>query len=178
MVCIARRDRVRHSCSLLPSNTLVQISFCGGSTDPSATTLHRSANPHFVIPPAPACRGSELRISTTLLSSTAMYAAFFKESRMKSTETTKPDRKSGGSRGTCCCFSVHPIRQPLIKVTTLHLSSRLPRRAAGAYSGFPTTLLSLTATYAAFSRESRMKFTNATRPDRKSGGSRGTCCAP
>jgi hypothetical protein len=35
---------------------LSKLVFCGGSTDPSATTLHGSANPHFVIP-------SELRIS-------------------------------------------------------------------------------------------------------------------
>jgi hypothetical protein len=26
------------------------LAFCGGSTHPSATTLHGSANPHFVIP--------------------------------------------------------------------------------------------------------------------------------
>jgi hypothetical protein len=31
--------------------------------------------------------------------------------------------------------SIHPIERPLIKVTTLYLSSR-------AHSGFPTTLLS------------------------------------
>jgi hypothetical protein len=48
----------------------------------------------FVIP-------SGLRISYTRHSSTATYAAFFKESRMIFTETTKSDRKSGGSRGTC-----------------------------------------------------------------------------
>jgi hypothetical protein len=38
---------------------------------------------------------------TTQHSSTATYAAFSKESRMRSVETTKLDRKSGGSRGTC-----------------------------------------------------------------------------
>src|SRR5271154_1953427 len=42
---------------------------------------------------------------TTLHSSTATYAAFFKESRMRFTETTKPDRKSGGRRGTCSSLS-------------------------------------------------------------------------
>jgi hypothetical protein len=55
------------------------------------------------------------------------------------------------------------------------LSSRLPRRAVGANSGFPTTLHQSTATYAAFLKESRRRFTDATKPDRKSGGSRGTC---
>src|ERR1700734_197076 len=67
--------------------------------------------------------------------------------------------------------SVHPTERLLIKVTTLHLSSR-------AHSGFPTNLLSSTATYAAFFKESRMKFTDETKPDRKSGGRRGTCSAP
>jgi len=45
---------------------------------------------------------SELRISYYAALITTTYAAFGKESRMKSTETTKPVRKSGGSRGTCC----------------------------------------------------------------------------
>ena len=48
----------------------------------------------FVIP-------SELRISYYAALTTTTYAAFFEESRMKFTETTKPDRKSGGSRGIC-----------------------------------------------------------------------------
>ncbi len=43
----------------------------------------------------------------------------------------------------------------------------------GANSGFPTTLLSKTTTYAAFSKESRMSFTETTKSDRKSGGGRG-----
>ncbi len=47
--------------------------------------------PKFVIP-------SGLRISYTLHQPTAMYAAFFKESRTRFTEATKTDRKSGGSR--------------------------------------------------------------------------------
>ena len=46
----------------------------------------------------------------------------------------------------------------------------LPPMSLGANSRFPTTLLSPTATYAAFFKESRTKFTDATRPDRKSGG--------
>jgi hypothetical protein len=33
-------------------------------------------------------------------------------------------------------------------------------------------------TYAAFIEESRMKFANATKPDRKSGGSGGICSSP
>jgi hypothetical protein len=41
----------------------------------------------------------------------------------------------------------------------------------GANSGFPTTLLSKTSAYAAFRKESRMKFANATKFDRKSGAS-------
>jgi hypothetical protein len=57
------------------------------------------------------------------------------------------------------------------KPTVLPVSSR-------ANSGFPTTLLSKTTTYAAFFGESRTRFTETTKPDRKSGGSRGTCCAP
>ena len=36
-----------------------------------------------------------------------------------------------------------------------------------ANSGFPTPLLSSTAPYAAFFKESRMRFTDATKPDRK-----------
>jgi hypothetical protein len=38
---------------------------------------------NFVIPPAPACRGSVLRISYTLHQPTATYAAFFKETRTR-----------------------------------------------------------------------------------------------
>jgi hypothetical protein len=38
---------------------LSKLAFLGGSTHPSALTLHGSANSHFVIPPAPARRGSE-----------------------------------------------------------------------------------------------------------------------
>jgi hypothetical protein len=56
---------------------------------------------NFVIPPAPACRGSELRISYYAALITATYAAFFEESRMRFTEIETSDRKSGGSRGTC-----------------------------------------------------------------------------
>jgi hypothetical protein len=95
-------------------------------------------------PPAPACRGSAVGAAlnlgplatvslgansgfpTTLHSSTATCAAFFKKSRMSFTETAKPDRKSGGSRpvpacrgGTCSsadlswkCFSTE-WRDPL-----------------------------------------------------------------
>jgi hypothetical protein len=58
------------------------------------------------------------------------------------------------------------------------MEAQPPTLSSRANSGFPTTLLSSTATYAAFFKESRMKFTDATKPDRKSGGSRGTCCAP
>jgi hypothetical protein len=58
------------------------------------TAAEVSAALSFVIP-------SELRISYTLLSETTTYAAFFEESRTIFTETTKSDRKSGGSRGTC-----------------------------------------------------------------------------
>ena len=48
------------------------------------------------------CHPVELRISYTLHQPTATYAAFFKESRTRFTDATKTDRKSGGSRGTCC----------------------------------------------------------------------------
>ena len=44
---------------------------------------------------------SGTRISCHAALDEATYAAFFEESRMRFTETTKPDRKSGGSRGTC-----------------------------------------------------------------------------
>src|SRR5271154_6732785 len=53
-----------------------------------------------------------------------------------------------------------------------------PLLSARANSGFPTTQISRTTTYASFFEESRMRFTQATKPDRKSGGSRGTCNAP
>jgi hypothetical protein len=38
----------------------------------------------------------------TLHQSMATYAAFFEESRTRLDDATEPDRKSGGSRGTCC----------------------------------------------------------------------------
>jgi hypothetical protein len=64
------------------------------------TTLNYVATLNFVIP-------SGLRISYTLHPPTATYAAFSKESRMRFNDATEPDRKSGGSRGTCCAPSVH-----------------------------------------------------------------------
>jgi len=54
---------------------------------------------------------------TTLHQSTATYAAFFKESRTRSTDATKPDRKSGGSRGICS--SLH--NQPMATQSPPHL---------------------------------------------------------
>jgi hypothetical protein len=57
----------------------------------------------------------------------------------------------------------------------LKLRSDLSSRAN---SGFPTTLRSSTATYAAFFKESHMSFTETTKSHRKSGGSRRTCGAP
>jgi hypothetical protein len=56
--------------------------------------LHGSATPHFVIP-------SELRISYYAALKNDHVCGFLKESRMRFIETTKLDRKSGGSRGTC-----------------------------------------------------------------------------
>jgi len=51
------------------------------------------------------------------------------------------------------------------------LSSRLPRRAVGPERTQISYQAALTpATYAAFLKESRMKFTNATEFNRKSGG--------
>jgi hypothetical protein len=44
---------------------------------------------------------------STRHSFTAMFAAFSKESRMSLTESTKSDRKSGGSRGICSSISLH-----------------------------------------------------------------------
>jgi hypothetical protein len=61
-----------------------------------------------------------------------------------------------------------PLRQGKMEAPPHNLSSR-------ANSGFPTTLLSETTTYAAFFEESRTTFTETTKSDRKSGGSRGTC---
>ena len=46
MQLITLEDRI----SLYP--VLSKLVFCGGSSHPSATTLHGSANPHFVIPRA------------------------------------------------------------------------------------------------------------------------------
>jgi hypothetical protein len=52
------------------------------------------------------------------------------------------------------------------------LSSRLPRPAVEANSGFPTTQHYSTATYVGFFQESRMRLIETTKLDRKSGGSR------
>src|SRR6202522_3859914 len=62
---------------------------------------------------------------TTPHSSTATYAAFCKESRTRSTETTKPDRKSEGSRGICGApFS--QTKAPARERATLAVVSFLP----------------------------------------------------
>ena len=90
---------------------------------------------------------------------------------MKFAKATKFHRKSGGGLGT------DPQNDLSAVGAALNLCP-LPPVPLGAYSGLPTTLLSSTTTYAAFFEESRMRFTETTKPDRKSGGSRGTCCAP
>jgi hypothetical protein len=56
-------------------------------------------------------------------------------------------------------------------------ANKLHRKSGGANSGFPTTLLSQTTTSAASFEESRMRFTESTKPDRKPGGRRGICGA-
>jgi hypothetical protein len=55
------------------------------------------------------------------------------------------------------------------------LNAPVSSLSLGANSGFPTTPHQSTATYAAFSQESRTRFIDATEADRKSGGSRGIC---
>jgi hypothetical protein len=66
------------------------VSFCPSDL----TAPNKSHHPPLVIP-------SALRISYYAARKTTTYAAFSKESRMRFIETTKPDRKSGASRGTC-----------------------------------------------------------------------------
>jgi hypothetical protein len=56
------------------------------------------------------------------------------------------------------------------------LSSRLPRLAVGANPGSPTARPQPTSTCAAFSRERRMRFANAIKLDKRSGGRRGISC--
>ena len=65
---------------------------------------------------------------------------------------------------------------PMLSPPGLHLLTGKER--GGASPGFPTSLHSSTATYAAFGKESHTRFTGALGPDRKSGGSRGTCSSP
>ncbi len=68
------------------------------SVHPSVTAAKVSAALSFVIP-------SELRISYYgALVNDHVCGFLLKESRMRSTETTKPDRKSGGGRGICSSF--------------------------------------------------------------------------
>jgi hypothetical protein len=118
---------------------------------PSHVTAAKvSATLPFVIP-------SELRICYTRHSSTATYAAFFKESRMILTENSKFGRKSGGSQG------------PAVRLSRPKTSHGNIFRQSGP--GFPASR------YRPRLRmrlsESRTKFANAAKLDKKSGERKG-----
>jgi hypothetical protein len=84
---------------------------------------------------------------------------------MKFADPTKLDRKSGGSGGICGSLNQHPLSDGS---TTLPFV--IPTEPRISYYAAPPT-----TTYAAFIEESRMKFADPTKLDRKSGGSGGIC---
>jgi len=95
---------------------------------------------------------------------------------MRSGNATNFHRKSGGSKPTCpgpavegsAVLRTSPGNAEFYAQT--ELSSRLPRRAVGPERTRISCLAALdTTTCAAFVKESRMKFTNATKLNRKSG---------
>jgi hypothetical protein len=73
-------------------SVLSKLVFCGGSTHPSATTLHGSANPHFVIPSLPG-------FPATLHVTQPRVRFSVGENRMKSANAIKINRKSGVAEG-------------------------------------------------------------------------------
>jgi hypothetical protein len=88
---------------------------------------------------------------------------------MKFANATKFNRKSGERSG-----GIRRAPPPLTNVTrkrhpqTCHPDRRVP--------GFPATRHSPPSTYAAFLKESRMKFANATNINRKSGAAKWSAC--
>ena len=101
---------------------------------------------------------------TSTLSITATYAALRKESRTYLTDDTTLHRKSGGAQWRD--LQSRPTPKPISPTATplplCHLDRSVPE--------FPTSPLSITATYAALRKESRTYFTDDTTVHRKSGG--------
>jgi hypothetical protein len=121
----------------------------------------------FVIPPAPACRGSEPGFPASPLSPATTYVVLPKENHMQLTEAATLDRKSGEAEGSAV---PRTSLGNAADYTPTKLSSRPPRRAVGPERTRISCHAALDmATCAAFVKESRMKIANATKFNRKSG---------
>ena len=90
-----------------------------------------------------------------------------KENHMKLTEAATLDRKSGEAEGSAV---PRTITGDVEYDAQIELSSRLPRLAVGPERTRISCLAALdTTTCAAFIKESRMRFTDATKSNRKPG---------
>jgi hypothetical protein len=107
----------------------------------------------FVIPSVPG-------FPTSPLSPASTYVVLFKENHMQSTEATTLNRKSGEAEGSAVPQTCPGNAQ---YYTQTKLSSRPERSRISCRTALETTAC------AAFSKESRMKFANATNINRKSG---------